>query len=145
MFAGILDLRTGMLEYCNAGHEPPFSQAPGGEVARYPIAAGPPLCVLPDYEYVTEYHQMLRGEWLCVVTDGVTEAVNPKNELYGSERVRIALQSIGQNATAEEIVAALRDGVGAFAGHADAADDLTLLAMRWTGPATVFSVPSSPD
>lgn len=144
MFAGILDLRTGMLEYCNAGHEPPYSQAPGGGVARYPIAAGPPLCVLPDYEYVTEYHQMLPGEWLCVVTDGVTEAANAAQELYGSDRVLIALESISRNATAGEIVAALRDDVGSFVAQADAADDLTLLAMRWSGPAADFSAPASP-
>jgi len=145
MFAGILDLRTGMVEYCNAGHEPPYSQAPEGEVARYPIASGPPLCVLPDYEYVTEYHQMLPGEWLCVVTDGVTEAANAEKELYGSERARIALQSTARNATAGEIIAALRDDVGLFVAQADAADDLTLLAMRWTGPAADFSAPASPD
>ncbi len=135
LFAGVLDLRTGMLEYCNAGHEPPFSRAPGGQVSRYPIAAGPPLCVLPEFEYVTEYHQMLPGEWLCVITDGVTEAVNARNELYGSGRTQSVLNSNDRNATARGIIAAVRSDVATFVAQADASDDLTLLAVRWTGPA----------
>ena len=144
VFAGILNLRTGMLEYCNAGHEPPYLKIPGITVSRYPIAAGPPLCVLPGYEYVTEYHQMSPGEWLCVVTDGVTEAANASNELYGSARAQSALESIARYAAAVDIVAALRDDVASFVAHADASDDLTLLAMRWTGAAVDYAPTTAP-
>jgi len=79
-----------------------------------------------------------------VVTDGVTEAANASNELYGSARAQSALESIARHAAAVEIVAALRDDVASFVAHADASDDLTLLAMRWTGAAVDYAPTTAP-
>ncbi|MGH8745606.1 MAG: CHASE2 domain-containing protein, partial [Burkholderiales bacterium] len=75
-FAGILDVRTGMLEYSNAGHEPPYGKQPDAAPERFEIGDGPPLCVLENHSYTTRYRQLAAGEWLCVLTDGVTEAMN---------------------------------------------------------------------
>ncbi|MDH4326842.1 MAG: CHASE2 domain-containing protein, partial [Betaproteobacteria bacterium] len=58
-FAGLLDVRTGMLEFSNAGHEPPFARAPGRPAVRVLHAGGPPLCVIEDYAYPFEYRSLV--------------------------------------------------------------------------------------
>jgi len=134
VFAGILDVLSGRLEYCSAGHEPPFVLAPHGEIARLEEGGGPPLCVLDGFSYVAAEHRMSRGGIVCVVSDGVTEAMNPAGELYGAGRLRQALEQ-GRNAeNPAALVNVIRADVAQFVGGAEAADDLTLLVLRWNGP-----------
>ena len=135
-FAGILDLETGELEYCNAGHENPFLVDPSNPgVRRLADGDGPPLCVVSDFAYEGARYAMRAGELICVVTDGVTEAMNRSDELYGSARVLAILPRLASaDASALDVVKALRADVDAFAAGADAADDLTILALRWRGP-----------
>jgi serine phosphatase RsbU (regulator of sigma subunit)/CHASE2 domain-containing sensor protein len=133
-FAAALDLQTGMLEYANAGHEPPFRRTPDGAPERLPSPGGPPLCVVEDYVYPTQRLQMEPGEWIFLVTDGVTEAMNPRREFFGIERLRTALSWMARDATPNELIRRLNDEVKKFAAGAEPADDLTLLAVRWEGP-----------
>ncbi|MDH5212080.1 MAG: serine/threonine-protein phosphatase, partial [Betaproteobacteria bacterium] len=135
-FAGLLDVRTGMLEFSNAGHEPPFARAPGRPAVRVLHAGGPPLCVIEDYAYPFEYRSLVAGEWICVVTDGVTEAMNTAGELYGAVRLQAVLEALPASTTPSELLAAVRADVGRFVGSAEASDDLTLLCVRWNGTAT---------
>ena len=132
-FAGILDLRTGILEYSNAGHEPPYAKRPDAPPERFEIGDGPPLCVLEDHSYTTRYRQLVPGEWLCLLTDGVTEAMNQDNELYGVDRVEAALQGLAPSVGPQQIVDALHADVRRFVQGAHASDDLTLLCLRWRG------------
>lgn len=134
-FAGILDTRTGMLEFCNAGHEPPFARAPGGGLERLVHAGGPPLCVMENYSYPVEYRPLAPGEWVCVVTDGVTEAMNEADELYGAVRLRAVLEALPQDVSPDRLLAAVRADVSRFVGAAEPSDDLTLLCVRWAGAA----------
>ena len=134
VFAGILDVLNGRLEYCSAGHEPPFVLAPLGEIARLEEGGGPPLCVLDGFSYVAAEHWMSRGGIVCVVSDGVTEAMNPAGELYGAARLRGALESARRAENPKALVDAIRANVAQFVGGAEAADDLTLLVLRWNGP-----------
>ena len=137
VFAGILDLETGELEYCNAGHENPFLVDPANPgVRRLADGDGPPLCVVSDFAYEGSRYAMRAGELICVVTDGVTEAMNRSDELYGSARVLAILPQLASaDANALDVVKELRADVDAFAAGADAADDLTILTLRWRGPA----------
>jgi adenylate cyclase len=132
-FAGILDLRSGMLEYANAGHEPPYRGRPGGAPERFEIADGPPLCVLGDFAYKTRYRQLVPGEWICVMTDGVTEAMDASHALYGTERVKAVLGGLAADCAPREIIRALHDDVERFVRGASASDDLALLCLRWRG------------
>jgi serine phosphatase RsbU (regulator of sigma subunit) len=135
-FAGLLDARTGLLEFCNAGHEPPFARAPGGSLERLVHAGGPPLCVVENYAYPVEYRTLAAGEWICVVTDGVTEAMNTAGELYGAARLKSVLDALPASVGPSELLATVRADVGRFVGTAEASDDLTLLCLRWNGAAT---------
>ena len=75
-FAAILDARSGMLEFCNAGHEPPYLCRPGRTPERLEHAGGPPLCVVEGFAYASARCTLAAGESLCVLTDGVTEAMD---------------------------------------------------------------------
>lgn len=134
LFAAILDLRTGMLEYCNAGHPPPYARLPSGAVERFPAAEGPPLCVLPNFEYETGYRQLRPGEWVCAVTDGVTEATDPATRFYGTDRLVAAIARLPKDVQASDVANELREDVRRFAGGSTQSDDLTLLAVRWITP-----------
>ena len=132
-FAGILDTRTGMLEFSNAGHEPPFARRPGGALARLEHSGGPPLCVMENYAYPVEYREIAAGEWVCVVTDGVTEAMNESGQLYGVARLQAVLQSMPGDTHPAALLAAVRADVARFVGTAEPSDDLTMLCVRWNG------------
>ena len=133
-FAGVLDAGTGRLEYCNAGHEPPFVLSSHGGVARLADGGGPPLCVLDGFAYAAGRHSMKAGQTLCVVSDGVTEAMNAAGELYGVPRLERALKSHAGTESPSAIVEAIKADVSRFVGEAEVADDLTLLVLRWRGP-----------
>ena len=132
-FAGILDVRTGMLEYSNAGHEPPYCKQPASPPERFEIGDGPPLCVLENHSYTTRYRQFAPGEWICLLTDGVTEAMDPEGNLYGCERAEAVLRGLLDSAEPADVIRALYDGVQQFVRGAHASDDLTLLCLRWRG------------
>jgi len=131
-FAGLLDMRTGTLAYCNAGHEPPLALRPGSAPDAVEHAGGPPLCVIEGFEYPTAHRELRAGESICVVSDGITEAMNRQRELYGAERLRSVLARLG-SAAPDAIVAAIAADVHAFADSAEQSDDLTLLCVRWNG------------
>jgi adenylate cyclase len=132
MFAGVLDLRSGALAYCNAGQENPWRVRPDRRgVARLTEGGGPPLCVLDDFDYRAARTQLQPGDVLCIVSDGVTEADNRVGELYGTARVEAVLAGV---ASAPAAVAAIRSDVKRFADGAEPADDMTVLSVRWRGP-----------
>jgi serine phosphatase RsbU (regulator of sigma subunit) len=137
VFAAILDLRSGELAYCNAGHENPYLLRPGAaHPERIADGDGPPLCAMSDYDYRSACRRLVPGDLLCLTTDGATEAQDPGGALYGHARVE---QVIGElfrgDASARELVTALQADVLAFEDGAEANDDLTILALRWNGPA----------
>jgi adenylate cyclase len=135
-FAAILDLQSGELNYCNAGHDNPYRLHPAqAGLGRIEDGDGPPLCAMADFDYAGARCQLRPGETLCLMTDGVTEALNPAEELYGQERVqRVLLAMRDGTCSVRQMVQALQDDVLAFADGAEAADDLTILALRWFGP-----------
>lgn len=133
VFAGQIDLRTGSLEFSNAGHEPPYLRTPNGTPERLTSAGGPPLCVVEEFAYGTDLRQLLPGEWLVVVTDGVTEATNARREFFGVERLRTSLSWLPDPVEPTEIVRRVKDDVTRFSAGAEAADDVTVMSVRWEG------------
>jgi serine phosphatase RsbU (regulator of sigma subunit) len=134
VFAGILDLKSGELDWCNAGHDSPFCLRPGKKIpTRLEGDAGPPLCVIEGYAYRPERYRLLPGEALCLFTDGVTEAMNANNELYGRRRLYSVLESCTEATDALQLVNAIRDDVRAFVLATERSDDLTMLVLRWNG------------
>ncbi|HKQ29081.1 MAG TPA: SpoIIE family protein phosphatase, partial [Burkholderiales bacterium] len=131
VFAGSLQLDTGTLRYCNAGHEPPYLRGAQGLV-RLPAASRPPVGVPDEIAFTSESLQLAPGEWLCALTDGVTEAMDEHGELYGAQRLEQVLRPLPADSKPAQVTAAVLEDVSRFVGNAAASDDLTLLALRWT-------------
>jgi len=134
-FAGLLDLRDGALIYCNAGHEKPFIAAPGCHTKELEGASGPPIGVLDDCEYKTYSYRLSQEEFLCVFSDGITEAFNPVEELFGRERLESALAGTSPASHAKDVMQSICTDVYDFAAGAEPSDDLTIMVLRWRGNA----------
>ncbi len=133
VLAGILDARTGELEYCSAGHEPPLL-LPRGDRALQRLAegGGPPLCAVDGFPYVPATRRLEPGDTLCLVTDGITEAAGPDGQLYGRERLEALLGHLGTAGSAAEVGEAIHRDVMAFTGGTEPSDDMAVLVLRYT-------------
>jgi CHASE2 domain-containing sensor protein len=142
VFAAVLDLGTGVLEYCNAGHDPPYVLPRGGGApSRLGAAAGPPLCVLDEFPYEAARLPLRPGDTLCLVTDGVTEATNGAGALYGRERLEALLAAAPAEAGAGAVAAAIVEDVARFVRGAEPADDLAVMVLRWDGAPPPHGLP----
>lgn len=137
LLLGVLDVESGQLELVNAGHEGPWRLGADGllrQIVASAIEGGPPLCVVDDFTYRVQRVKLLPGDRLCMVTDGITEAANRAEELYGSTRLRDALAALELAPSAPDIMHHLRENVGRFVDGAEASDDLAILVLHWKGP-----------
>jgi len=135
VLAGILDARTGELEYCSAGHEPPLLLPRGARaLLRLAEGGGPPLCAVDGFPYVPATRRLEPGDTLCLITDGITEAAGSDGQLYGRERLHALLGRLGGAASAGEVGEAIRRDVATFTGGAEPSDDMAVLIIRYTGP-----------
>ncbi|MBE5847119.1 MAG: HAMP domain-containing protein [Lachnospiraceae bacterium] len=126
---GIMDLDTGIVTATSAGHEFPCIRQPGGkfELLKDPhgfVLAGMEGMRYKDYEFTIE-----KGGSLFIYTDGVPEATNAENELFGNDRMLEALNT-DPDASAKEVLENVRAGVDAFVKDAPQFDDLTMLCMK---------------
>lgn len=138
VLAGILDARTGELEYCSAGHEPPLLLPRGGRaLLRLDEGGGPPLCAVDGFPYVPATRRLEPGDTLCLITDGITEAAGPDGQLYGRERLHALLGRVGGASSAAEMGEAIRRDVAAFTGGTEPSDDMAVLVIRYTGTRTL--------
>ena len=137
LFAGILNVATGELRFCNAGHDAPLLVRPGVLPRAIEAEGGPPLCVLEDFPYATEICQLQPGDLLCLMTDGVTEAMTGQGALMGRERVEALLADTPPTASAKTVTEHLHAAVDGFVAGAEASDDLTILTIRWFGPSAI--------
>jgi sigma-B regulation protein RsbU (phosphoserine phosphatase) len=130
LFYGELDPARRRLDYVNAGHVPPYVRRADGREERL-TAGGPVLGLLDDVALDAGEVRFGPGDLLAVVTDGVTEALGPRGDEFGDERVRRALADSGGRGAAASL-SALVAAVDAWAGAAGCTDDLTALILRAT-------------
>ena len=133
VWLGILDTRTGVMTCCNAGHEYPFVRRADGkfEVLRdvHGLVAGG----FPDMPYKEYQLRLEAGDVVFVYTDGVTEATNGQEELFGMKRLEETLNSLkGKNC--REILEGVKESVERFVDGAEQFDDLTMLCMQYRPP-----------
>jgi sigma-B regulation protein RsbU (phosphoserine phosphatase) len=133
LFFGVLDTATHELRFTNAGHNPPYHLR-NGEITVVAECKGRPLGVRDNSSYQTGSMQLAAGDVLYLYTDGVTEAVNTRNELFGEARLEAILREAAGRSPAH-LIEAVAGAVQAFADGALQADDITALAMRCVAPA----------
>jgi serine phosphatase RsbU (regulator of sigma subunit) len=112
----------------NAGHVPPYLRRAGGREERL-SAGGPVLGLLDDVAHEAGAVELGPGDLLAAVTDGVTEALSPRGDEFGDERVRRVLAESGERGAAASL-SALVAAVDAWTGPAGCTDDLTALILR---------------
>jgi len=132
-FAGILDLKTGRVDYSDAGHEPPFILRPSGDVLKVFKVGGIVLGFLPDYEYGGGNLQLEPGDALVLYTDGVTEAMNMEHALFGADAIETTLAKQGSGVGSQKIIKLLLDDMSVFVGEARQSDDITALVLHYIG------------
>lgn len=133
IFCAVIDLRSGQVRYACAGHNPPALLRPGSAPEFLPARQDPVAGAMEGVEYATDTLLLAPGEGLLLYTDGVSEAMDPANGLYGEERLLACLERLGGQ-DARSICAGLDADVHAFAAGAEQSDDITMLALHYQGP-----------
>ena len=138
LFVGILDLKTGELSYCNAGHNAPLIiRGEKAEVHTMDVHPNLPVGIMPGFEFAEQKLQLAYGDTLFLYTDGLTEAENKRHEQFGEDRMEKGLHSC-LALRPREIVDTMDAQVAAFVGDAEQSDDLTLMAVRYQKPAIIM-------
>ncbi len=136
--AGIIDTATGETQLCRAGHDAPVLIRPGAALQFIDIEAGPPLCVLEDYAYPAVRMTLQPGDLLVLISDGVTEAQDPPENLYGRERILAYLNTLEPaKGSAESLCQGLYKDVKRFSADAVQSDDITIMAIGFRKPLSV--------
>ena len=125
-FVGILDLKSGELRYCNAGHNPPIVLRSSGDVEALSVVPNLAMGIWQGFEYRGESCMLDGGSTLFMYTDGVTEAESDDKELYGEQRLMSVLKRHTSSAP-RHIVDALLEDIAEHVGGADQTDDITML------------------
>lgn len=132
VFYGIMNMKTGELEYANAGHNPPYIIRQSGQIEMLESAGDIVLGVFEDKEFETRSVQLKPQEGVLLFTDGVTEAFNMENEVYGEPRLEQLISGF-HGFTSEMIIKAIESDVDVFAHGAPQSDDITMLYMKYLG------------
>ena len=131
LFVGVLDLPTGRLRYCNAGHDAPLLIGDG--VGTLPVESNIPVAVMSGWKFVSQEAQIFTGTTIFLFTDGLTEAENAGHAQFRMERVEeTARQALAaQEQVPKQIIQRMSDAVHQFVGDAEQSDDLTMLAIQY--------------
>ena len=127
-FCGVLDLASGRLRYCNAGHNPPKTLTDA--IRTLPVQPNLPLGVIPGMQYVEQETVFRYDDALFLYTDGLTEAENTQHEQFGDERMVTALHT---RESADKHLENIKQKVKGFVGEAPQSDDLTMLFIHYLG------------
>lgn len=130
LFLCLIDARTGKVEWCNAGHNSPYLTTADGGLTLFKRSCNLPAGIEPTFSGVSETSRFASGATLFIFTDGITEAMNSNNELFGSDRLETALRAHASHGP-REMVGAVIEEVRRFTGGIPPSDDITAVACRW--------------
>ena len=129
MFIGVLDLPTGCLRYCDAGHDAPFIIV-NGKWSMVNVTPHLPIGVFDDTKYTVQEISIQPDSIIFLYTDGLTEAMNAEHKQFGLERIQAVLDTCADHDT-KEILEKITQSVDGFVKHAEQSDDLTMLAIKY--------------
>ena len=130
VFYGIYHYKTGMMDYTNAGHNPPYLLRGGRTVECLPVASNFVVGVFDDIEFESNTLTFGIGDTLLLYTDGVTEAFNDKREQFSESNLQDILASMHESSSAKEVVTSVLQSVKIFSGDYPQSDDITLLSLQ---------------
>ena len=131
LFLGVLDLPSGRLRYCNAGHDCPLVF--NGQLSTLDCQPNLPIGIISDMKFALQECTLASGSTLFLYTDGLTEAMDADHGQFGKDRVMPLVASCcEQGMGPRQILDTILEGVHAFVKDADQSDDLTMLSLRYT-------------
>ena len=133
VWLGILELSTGKLTTASAGHEYPLINV-NGRYELYKDKHGIAVGAFPIAKYTNCEIMLKKGDSVFVYTDGVAEATDANNELFGTDRTLDALNAMPEGSSQQEVLSGVRSAVDAFVKDAPQFDDLTMLGFKYYGP-----------
>ena len=126
---GLVDLTTGHLDFCNAGHNPPVIGGGEHHGEFLDMIPNAPIGLWPGLEYEGEEIDTIKGRPLFIYTDGLNEAENMQHEQFGDDRLLEFLRNTHFD-TAQQVIEALKAEVGTHRNGAEPNDDLTMMCLR---------------
>lgn len=139
VWQGAINLTTGLVQYANAGHNPPVVRHGDGNFEFLKTRPGFILAGMDGIQYKTQELQLSPGDIIYLYTDGVTEAMNSSKELYGNDRLLNALNHASFE-NMQELCQCVKFDVDAFVGDAPQFDDITMVAFQYIGLPPVPSI-----
>ncbi|MBQ4401272.1 MAG: SpoIIE family protein phosphatase, partial [Synergistaceae bacterium] len=132
VWLGILEISTGHVTASNAGHEYPAIYRPGEGYTLFKTKQSPAVATMEGLKFRSSEFTLNPGDSLYIYTDGVAEATNINNELYGTDRM---IETLNQtvNMPVDEVLAVMKKSVDDFTGDAPQFDDITMLSLRYNG------------
>lgn len=133
VFVGVLNLNTGHLQYCNGGHNAPLLV--GRDIGALSCEPNLPIGVLADFKYKLQEVNLDQYTTIFLYTDGLNEAEDCNHKLFGDNRVwNIARQALADGAhQPEQLINRMNQAIHTYVGTAEQSDDLTMLAIQYTG------------
>ena len=129
VFYAIYDIRTGLLTYCNGGHNPPYLLHADGTTEQLPMTQNAMVGAYKRIIFKESTLQLEQGDTLVMFTDGVTEAMNPAREMFGIKRLDGILR--GQtDKSCQQMIESIKTGISDFVGDEEQSDDITMLLLK---------------
>ena len=129
LFVGVIDLATGHLSFCNAGHNPPVIIPSDGKPAFMDLVPNIPAGLFDGFDFEAQEYPSVDGVTLFLYTDGLTEAENKSQELFGDDHL-IDILTGKHHLLAKDLVELASNSVVAHANGAEQSDDLTIMVIR---------------
>jgi len=129
VFYGIYNTKTGLVTYCNAGHNPPHVLTKSGEVTELPKSTDMMVGAFDGIEFHEYTLQLEHGDALVMFTDGVTEAMNEAKEEFGTARLVDTLEEVAMH-NCQQIIESVKADIASFVGEAEQSDDITMLVLK---------------
>lgn len=127
---GIYDCRTGLIDYTNAGHLPPYLLHKGGKVEAVKVETNFVMGVFEDINYQSGEIRLAPEDALVLYTDGVTEAFNSREEQFGSKRLEDTLRDLSEMQNAHDLLKGITGRVADFSEGRSQSDDITLMVIK---------------
>ncbi len=132
VFCGVLDIYSGELIYTNAGHNAPLLLRAGQEVQELPLPQSLVLGAMPEVSYTNTTMKLCPHDKLLLYTDGITEAMNIHNNIFGLEALKVLIHK-NTDKPLESILKNIGTAIDEHATGAEQSDDMTLMAIQWFG------------
>ena len=129
VFCAIYNTKTGLVTYCNAGHNPPHLLRSDGTVEELPRSKNVLVGIFDGVAFEEDTLQLASGDTLVMFTDGVTEAWNPQKMEFGTERLNAILGGLVDKGS-RQIVDTIKTAITDFAEGAEQSDDITMLVIK---------------